>query len=98
MWSSVGVGFCGATVLRDPIAATKCEGSREGFARIAATIDMENFLKMSSYFTHNHFDHHYLFPSSFFIQKYNRMNVGSDRLHFTQKEEGRVGVIHKITK
>ena len=24
-----------------------CEGSREGFARIAATIDMESFLKMS---------------------------------------------------
>ena len=29
---------------------------------------------------------------SSFIQKYDRMNVGSDRLHFTQKEEGRVGV------
>ena len=25
-------------------------------------------------------------------KKYDRMNVGSDRLHFTQKEEGRVGV------
>ena len=35
-----------------------CEGSREGFARIAATIDMESFLKMSSYFTHSHFDNH----------------------------------------
>ena len=27
---------------------TQCEGSREGFACIAATIDMESFLKISS--------------------------------------------------
>ena len=26
----------------------RCEGSREGFARISATIDMESFLKISS--------------------------------------------------
>ena len=35
-----------------------CEGSREGFARIAATIDMESFVKMSLFFTHSHFDDH----------------------------------------
>ena len=33
-----------------------------------------------------------------FIQKYNRMNVGSDGIHFTQKEEGGVEVIHNIGK
>ena len=48
-------------------------------------------VKMSSYFTHSHFDNHWLQPSSFYT-KIDRMNVGSDRLHFTQQEEGRVGV------
>ena len=47
------------TVIREPLEAKgaclssidddleECEGSREGFARIVATIDMESFLKMS---------------------------------------------------
>ena len=38
----------------DKIEEHDCEGSREGFARIAATIDMESFLKMSLFFTHSH--------------------------------------------
>ena len=32
-------------------AKKRCEGSREGFAGIAATVGMESFLKISSYFT-----------------------------------------------
>ena len=37
-------------------------------------------------------------PSYCLASKINRMNVGSETIQFTQKEEGRVGVINKIGK